>query len=29
VMPAWAARLDDPTIKALAVYVHSFGGGEN
>jgi cytochrome c oxidase cbb3-type subunit 3 len=29
VMPAWAGRLDDVTIKALAVYVHSFGGGEN
>lgn len=29
VMPAWAGRLDDTTIKALAVYVHSFGGGEN
>ena len=28
VMPAWAGRLDDVTIKALAVYVHSFGGGE-
>ena len=27
-MPAWSARLDDSTIKALAVYVHSFGGGE-
>jgi cytochrome c oxidase cbb3-type subunit 3 len=27
-MPAWAARLDDTTIKALAVYVYSFGGGE-
>ena len=29
IMPAWAGRLDDTTIKALAVYVHSFGGGEN
>ncbi len=29
VMPAWAGRLDDATIKALAVYVYSFGGGEN
>jgi len=29
IMPAWAGRLDDATIKALAVYVHSFGGGEN
>ena len=28
VMPAWAGRLDDATIKALAIYVHSFGGGE-
>ena len=28
VMPAWAGRLDDATIKALAVYVHSLGGGE-
>jgi cytochrome c oxidase cbb3-type subunit III len=28
VMPAWAGRLDDGTIKALAVYVHSLGGGE-
>ncbi len=28
VMPAWEGRLSDPTIKALAVYVHSLGGGE-
>jgi cytochrome c oxidase cbb3-type subunit III len=28
VMPAWAGKLDDVTIKALAVYVHTFGGGE-
>jgi cytochrome c oxidase cbb3-type subunit 3 len=28
VMPAWTERLDDSTIKALAVYVHSLGGGE-
>ncbi len=28
VMPAWSARLDDATIKALAVYVHGLGGGE-
>ena len=28
VMPAWGGRLDDVTIKALAVYVHTFGGGE-
>jgi cytochrome c oxidase cbb3-type subunit 3 len=27
-MPAWAGRLDEATIKALAIYVHSFGGGE-
>jgi len=29
VMPAWGAKLDDVTIKALAVYVHTFGGGED
>jgi len=28
VMPAWAGRLDPVTIKALAYYVHSLGGGE-
>lgn len=28
VMPAWSNRLDDVTIKQLAVYVHSLGGGE-
>jgi cytochrome c oxidase cbb3-type subunit 3 len=28
VMPAWVGRLDPPTIKALAVYVHSLGGGQ-
>ena len=28
VMPAWAGRLDDTTIKALTVYVHALGGGE-
>jgi cytochrome c oxidase cbb3-type subunit 3 len=28
VMPAWAGRLDETTIKQLAVYVHSLGGGE-
>jgi cytochrome c oxidase cbb3-type subunit 3 len=28
VMPAWGARLDASTQKALAVYVHSLGGGE-
>jgi cytochrome c oxidase cbb3-type subunit 3 len=27
-MPAWGERLDPTTIKALAVYVHSLGGGE-
>jgi cytochrome c oxidase cbb3-type subunit III len=28
VMPAWAGRLEPVTIKALAYYVHSLGGGE-
>jgi cytochrome c oxidase cbb3-type subunit 3 len=28
VMPHWQGRLDDATIKMLAVYVHSLGGGE-
>jgi cytochrome c oxidase cbb3-type subunit 3 len=28
VMQAWGERLDAPTIKALAVYVHSLGGGK-
>ena len=28
VMPAWGGRLDPVTIKALAVYVHTFGGGQ-
>ena len=28
IMPAWGGKLDDVTIKALAVYVHTFGGGE-
>jgi cytochrome c oxidase cbb3-type subunit III len=28
VMPAWGEKLDPVTIKALAVYVHTFGGGE-
>ncbi len=28
VMPAWGGKLDPVTIKALAVYVHTFGGGE-
>jgi cytochrome c oxidase cbb3-type subunit 3 len=28
VMPAWTGRLDPATIKMLAVYVHSLGGGQ-
>jgi cytochrome c oxidase cbb3-type subunit 3 len=28
VMPAWVDRLDPSTIKVLAVYVHSLGGGK-
>lgn len=28
VMPTWAGRLDAETINALAVYVHSLGGGK-
>ena len=28
VMPAWTGRLDDTTIKALAVFVHGLGGGK-
>ncbi len=28
VMPAWAGRLDPATIKQLAIYVHSLGGGK-
>jgi cytochrome c oxidase cbb3-type subunit III len=28
VMPAWAHRLDTETIKELAIYVHSLGGGQ-
>jgi cytochrome c oxidase cbb3-type subunit III len=28
VMPAWVGRLDPATVKALAVYVHSLGGGK-
>lgn len=28
VMPAWAHRLDDATIKQLAIYVHALGGGK-
>lgn len=27
-MPAWDSRLDDASIKALAVYVHALSGGE-
>ena len=27
-MPAWGQRLDPATIKQLAIYVHSLGGGE-
>ena len=28
VMPAWDGRLDPVTLKAMAVYVHSLGGGK-
>jgi len=28
VMPAWGERLDPATVRALAIYVHSLGGGE-
>jgi len=28
VMPAWSTRLSNETVKQLAVYVHSLGGGE-
>ncbi len=28
VMPAWGGRLDEVTIKQLAVYIHSLGGGQ-
>ena len=28
VMPAWGQRLDAATVRALAIYVHSLGGGE-
>ena len=28
VMPAWVGRLDPATIKSLALYVHSLGGGK-
>jgi cytochrome c oxidase cbb3-type subunit 3 len=27
-MPAWAGRLEPETIKILAAYVHSLGGGQ-
>ncbi len=27
-MPAWAGRLDPVTLKSLAIYVHSLGGGK-
>lgn len=28
VMPTWGGKLDPVTLKSLAVYVHSFGGGQ-
>lgn len=28
VMPGWAGRLDETTVKALTVYVHALGGGQ-
>src|SRR5262245_40355458 len=28
VMPGWAGRLDPVTVKSLAIYVHSLGGGK-
>jgi cytochrome c oxidase cbb3-type subunit 3 len=28
VMPAWEGRLDEATLKQLAIYVHALGGGE-
>jgi cytochrome c oxidase cbb3-type subunit 3 len=28
VMPSWVNRLDDTTIRELAIYIHSLGGGE-
>lgn len=28
VMPTWEGRLDDDTVKELAIYVHSLGGGK-
>jgi mono/diheme cytochrome c family protein len=27
-MPAWVDRLDEDTLRQLALYVHSLGGGE-
>ena len=27
-MPAWSEKLDDVTIKELAIYVHGLGGGQ-
>jgi len=27
-MPAWSERFDEPTLKMLAIYVHSLGGGK-
>ena len=26
-MPAWSGRLDEATLKMLAIYVHALGGG--
>jgi len=28
VMPSWNGRLDEATIKSLAIYIHTLGGGE-
>ena len=28
IMPAWVARLDPATLRSMAVYIHSLGGGE-
>jgi cytochrome c oxidase cbb3-type subunit 3 len=28
VMPGWSGRLDPETVKKLAIYVHSLGGGQ-
>ena len=27
-MPAWSERLDEATVKMLAIYVHALGGGK-